>query len=167
MENENHYLCECNNCFTLMFDENPQVNTEGVDIDTLDIVIENMVIGSDDKWVCPKCETDAYLKDYTLPKKCNHTIGLASINDEEDEFVEVCEGDGIDFSAGSNKAFKFCPKCGEEIIHELTDTEKAKKIADIMYHNREDYKSNMIDIITNHLTNNKTALIDYVEWFKL
>jgi len=167
MENENHYLCECNNCFTLMFDENPQVNTEGVDIDTIDRPIENMVLDGDGAWVCPKCNTDDYLKDYTLPKKCNHTIGLASINDEEDEFVEVCEGDGIDFSAGSNKAFKFCPKCGEEIIHELTDKEKAIKIANILVHNIDDYKANIVHILTNHLIDNKTSRDDYVEWFKL
>jgi len=48
-------------------------------------------------------------------KQCNCIIGLATINDEDDEFVTVVMGDDIDFNAGGNTAFNYCPMCGKFI----------------------------------------------------
>ena len=51
------------------------------------------------------------LEEINQKPKCNCITGLASL-EEEDEFVIVREGDGIDFEAGSNMKFEFCPMCG-------------------------------------------------------
>ena len=69
----NHYVAKCNNCETVMFDENPSQNL--VDIDFITEPIENMVFnGHEHSWGCPKCETDGFLKDYvqepiTIPQR--------------------------------------------------------------------------------------------------
>jgi hypothetical protein len=55
-------ICKCNNCDTILIDENPQINAK-----------EYVLKGGEKKmrwfkkdggfWGCPKCETDGYLKD--------------------------------------------------------------------------------------------------------
>ena len=57
-----HYVCKCNNCETVMFDENPSTNL--VDIDLIDEPIENMETTDNGVWGCPNCRTDEYLTDY-------------------------------------------------------------------------------------------------------
>ena len=46
--------------------------------------------------------------------ECNHIIGLISL-EEDDEFVIAHEGDDMDWEAGNNTKFNFCPKCGEKL----------------------------------------------------
>jgi len=58
-----HYLCKCNKCETIMFDENPSSEKNRVVIEDVDAPIDNMMY-CDDHWVCPNCTTDDYLIDY-------------------------------------------------------------------------------------------------------
>ena len=65
MANKN-YLCECNMCGSLLFDENPSENSILIDITTIEKPINHMVQLQDDSefyWGCPNCSTDSYLKD--------------------------------------------------------------------------------------------------------
>lgn len=60
-------LCKCNNCETVMFDENP--TKSGFDFNEADIATyqpDSMVYLKDETgyfWGCPKCKTDDYLAD--------------------------------------------------------------------------------------------------------
>lgn len=60
-------LCKCNNCETVMFDENP--TETGFDFDDKDVANykpEHMAYLEDETgyfWGCPNCETDGYLTD--------------------------------------------------------------------------------------------------------
>lgn len=60
------YLCKCNMCETIMFDENPNpiMGQEKINLD-LYPEIENMeqITNDDVFWGCPKCKTDDYLID--------------------------------------------------------------------------------------------------------
>ena len=89
-----HYLCKCNNCETIMFDENPATESNLVDIENID-GIENMHYHHD-HWVCPKCGTDDYLVDYT-PKPfkgvvCGHEEQIEL--DDDAHYVEFKDGFG-------------------------------------------------------------------------
>jgi hypothetical protein len=58
-------LCKCNNCDTIMFDENPQVINTKFEIP---LNTEHMIQIEEDEsfyWACPKCKTDAHLIDIT------------------------------------------------------------------------------------------------------
>jgi len=46
--------------------------------------------------------------------KCTHITGLCALM-EEDEYIIIHEYDGIDFNAGDNIGFNFCPKCGAKL----------------------------------------------------
>lgn len=46
--------------------------------------------------------------------ECSHIIGLISL-EEDDEFVVAGEGDDMDWEAGNNTKFQFCPKCGVKL----------------------------------------------------
>jgi uncharacterized C2H2 Zn-finger protein len=56
------YLCKCNNCDTILIDENPQV---GAVKQLVPAGAESMEQNTDGEtyWCCPKCRTDAYLID--------------------------------------------------------------------------------------------------------
>ena len=58
------YLCKCNNCDTIMFDENPQINAIKLPIP---IGTVNMIMCDNDidetHLGCPNCNTDDYLMD--------------------------------------------------------------------------------------------------------
>ena len=59
-------LCKCNNCNSIMYDENPQVGATKIDVTTIDIEILPMELlneGGDSFWGCGNCQTDAYLTD--------------------------------------------------------------------------------------------------------
>lgn len=61
-EDENgENLCICNNCMTIMFDENPQDDAKKYK--TENILADMMEKDEDGAWVCPICGTDGYLMD--------------------------------------------------------------------------------------------------------
>lgn len=61
-EDENgEHLCICNNCMTILFDENPQVDAKKYKFEN--IVVEMMDKDEDGAWACPICGTDNYLID--------------------------------------------------------------------------------------------------------
>jgi len=56
-------LCKCNNCNTLLIDENPQINAKDYELRGDE---QNMVLIKEEGefiWVCPNCNTDGYLTD--------------------------------------------------------------------------------------------------------
>lgn len=60
------YLCKCNMCDSILFDENPNVNSIPIDVSTIEKPINHMVQLLDDSefyWACPNCSTDSYLMD--------------------------------------------------------------------------------------------------------
>lgn len=58
------YLCKCNNCDSIMFDENPQVNAKKRKVTGVEIGMEYLFDeGGERYWGCPICETDDYLTD--------------------------------------------------------------------------------------------------------
>lgn len=60
------YLCICNKCNTIMFDENPNVLSEKREV-TSDMIVHEMKQFEDEKgyfWGCPECETDDCLRDF-------------------------------------------------------------------------------------------------------
>jgi len=61
-----------------------------------------------------KEEQDKVMEDENQKPKCDHLFGLANL-EEEDEFVMVHAEDAIDFEAGNNTKFQFCPMCGEKL----------------------------------------------------
>lgn len=61
-----HYLCKCNRCDSILFDENPGENSVLIDITTIEEPINNMIHfygGGKFYWGCPNCCTDSYLTD--------------------------------------------------------------------------------------------------------
>jgi len=60
---ETDYLCKCNNCETVMIDENPQTNAEKHPLTGKEVEMEYFYEKGDRCWGCPVCKTDAYLKD--------------------------------------------------------------------------------------------------------
>lgn len=63
-----HYLCKCNMCDAIMFDENPGENSILIDVTIIDKPINYMIQFHDDSefyWGCPNCSTDSYLMDLT------------------------------------------------------------------------------------------------------
>lgn len=68
MENVN--LCKCNNCDTILLDQNPQIDAERYEVngnfsETFGTVEEMQYddSGENGYWICPICETDEYLRD--------------------------------------------------------------------------------------------------------
>ena len=65
---DKQYLCKCNLCDSIMFDENPGENSVLIDITTIEKPINRMIQfhdGSEFYWGCPNCSTDSYLMDLT------------------------------------------------------------------------------------------------------
>ena len=54
------YICKCNNCDSLLIDNNPQVGAKQYDVDSLSL---NELISIEDMRACPNCKTDEYLTD--------------------------------------------------------------------------------------------------------
>lgn len=64
----NHYLCRCNMCEAIMFDENPNIHSGPTDITKIEKPINHMIQfhdGGEFYWGCPNCSTDSYLMDLT------------------------------------------------------------------------------------------------------
>ena len=62
------YLCKCNMCDAIMFDENPGENSILIDITKIEKPINHMIQFRDgDEFYlgCPNCSTDSYLMDLT------------------------------------------------------------------------------------------------------
>lgn len=53
-------LCKCNNCDTILIDENPDVNAPEFILKGRE---EAMIKDANGFWACPKCETDSNLID--------------------------------------------------------------------------------------------------------
>lgn len=59
-------LCKCNNCGTVMLDNNPQVGAPLFEVKIWSIHSMEYVKPNKDEegfWACPKCQTDDYLTD--------------------------------------------------------------------------------------------------------
>lgn len=60
------YICKCNNCGTLMYDENPQTDQPKIDVSNLPLEIYPMELLEEDGESyrgCGHCQTDGYLVD--------------------------------------------------------------------------------------------------------
>ena len=68
------YLCKCNNCGAIMFDERPQTGAKQFDAPQTTIEMEHLsdVEGDGDFWGCPNCGTDAYLMDIESETELNN-----------------------------------------------------------------------------------------------
>lgn len=58
------YICKCNNCGNILYDENPQIGAEEKEI--VDMVIYPMELLNNNGyryWGCGECKTDEYLTD--------------------------------------------------------------------------------------------------------
>lgn len=65
-EDEEYYLCKCNRCNTLFYDENPRSADEKTkikDLIALPFHMTLLTINEETFWGCPNCETDGYLSD--------------------------------------------------------------------------------------------------------
>ena len=60
---ERDYLCKCNNCDTIMRDENPQNGAKKHLLSGIEESMEQLEDEDGVFWGCPKCLTDDYLKD--------------------------------------------------------------------------------------------------------
>lgn len=63
-------FCECNNCQTVMYDQNPKTDANELDVtkypDATEMQFMQGLIENDDNdlfWACPVCLTDEYLTD--------------------------------------------------------------------------------------------------------
>lgn len=64
--NKDH-LCKCNNCDTILTDENPQVDAPKLPLQGNEEQMERLKDEDGDFWGCPRCKTDVYLMD--LPQE--------------------------------------------------------------------------------------------------
>ncbi len=61
------YLCKCNNCGSIMFDENPNIEQDRIPLSLVEVPIGSMGKFEDEQvWGCYKCKTDAFLMDVEL-----------------------------------------------------------------------------------------------------
>lgn len=57
-------LCRCNNCYTILIDENPKVDATKHDLQGNEQSMAYIEVGENEyAWCCPKCETDGFLID--------------------------------------------------------------------------------------------------------
>lgn len=57
------YLCKCNNCETIMFDENPQTDAVKKELTGKEEHMVQVEENGEYFWACPVCRTDDYLID--------------------------------------------------------------------------------------------------------
>jgi len=64
------HLCKCNNCGTVMIDQNPQVGAklhkltgQEVEMQYIKGLVESNNVDEEFFWACPVCLTDGYLTD--------------------------------------------------------------------------------------------------------
>lgn len=58
-------LCKCNNCGTVMIDQNPQTNTPELEVPDNATDMQFIDESEGGYWACPICEDDGYLMDIT------------------------------------------------------------------------------------------------------
>ena len=63
MGKEKDYLCKCNNCDTILLDQNPQINQPLVEVPKVTLGMVQLEDEGGFFWACPKCSTDSFLKD--------------------------------------------------------------------------------------------------------
>jgi hypothetical protein len=56
-------LCQCNHCYVILIDENPQINAPEYDLTGEELEMLREDDGDGSYWVCPVCLTDDYLQD--------------------------------------------------------------------------------------------------------
>lgn len=56
-------LCKCNNCGTILIDENPQIGAIEHELTGEEKTMIQFEAFGDLYWGCPKCETDDFLID--------------------------------------------------------------------------------------------------------
>ena len=56
-------LCKCNNCGSVLIDENPQYGAVFHPVPTNAIEMEYITNDDGSFWACPNCQTDEYLID--------------------------------------------------------------------------------------------------------
>ena len=186
-----HYVCKCNKCETIMFDENPSDNL--VEIDNIKEPIDNMMF-SDDHWVCPKCDTDAYLVDYVEDEKefvgivCDHT---QKILDDEDAYNvefkdccgDVCEDCFAKYSSiknecdmteeskspyKGNKTDYWYDGTLEEFKSEIDNADElTDTIIDCMFSDVDAYAESMKGLLKVAFDKKPQLVQEYKEWFNL
>lgn len=58
------HLCRCNNCMTIMYDENSASNSKKIEVpDNVVNMVKAKQPDGDVVWACPKCLVDDYLMD--------------------------------------------------------------------------------------------------------
>ncbi len=60
------HICQCNNCNSLLYDENPKTDAIPVDVSNINVEILPMELLNEDGesyWGCGNCQTDGYLQD--------------------------------------------------------------------------------------------------------
>lgn len=57
------YLCQCNKCGNILFDENPQVDSQMYIAPKGTLSMVQVDDSNDFFWACPICRTDKYLID--------------------------------------------------------------------------------------------------------
>lgn len=57
-------LCKCNNCESILIDENPQIGAKELEVPgNAKEMIQVQEDGGTFFWACPECKTDEYLMD--------------------------------------------------------------------------------------------------------
>jgi hypothetical protein len=56
-------LCKCNNCDSILLDQNPQIGAKEYELKGTEIAMQYETDENGGFWTCPICETDAYLND--------------------------------------------------------------------------------------------------------
>lgn len=60
------HLCKCNNCDTVLIDENPQIGAKELELTGNEVEMEYIKVEGTDNhyfWACLICKTDDYLTD--------------------------------------------------------------------------------------------------------
>ena len=67
-------ICICNNCRSILFDENPQVGAKKYAVNNLVHHMKQIKKEGEVYWVCPVCETDEYLQDDIPESELNEVL---------------------------------------------------------------------------------------------
>lgn len=77
-------LCICNNCLSVMVDENPsdraEFETKNLELVDMEFLTEDSLEPGEDEdqgagfWGCPKCLTDGYLMDVEFIEQIKHAV---------------------------------------------------------------------------------------------
>lgn len=73
MSEEKTQLCRCNNCYTVMFDENPS-DQPALVAPSATVNMKKFEEDGSSYWGCPECGTDETLMDITSEQMLEETI---------------------------------------------------------------------------------------------